>query len=291
MLNKNMPEEKRMEKVIDKAKILIEALPYINAFKGKTFVIKYGGSAMTDERLKHQVLRDVSLLKSVGIKPVIVHGGGKEITALLDSVGKETRFVDGIRATTVEEIDYVEMMLSGKINKSVVSNLIKNQCEAVGISGRDGNLLEITPLKDDEPAFERVGVVKKVNVKIIDTLLESGFVPVISPIGVDSEGNAYNVNADEAAAAIAGALNAEKLIMLTDVDGVLNEGKLISKLTKAEAITLIDEGVISGGMIPKVECCMKSGANNAHILNGTLDHAILLEIFTTSGVGTVILQS
>jgi len=280
-----------MEKVIDKAKILIEALPYINAFKGKTFVIKYGGSAMTDERLKHQVLRDVSLLKSVGIKPVIVHGGGKEITALLDSVGKETRFVDGIRATTVEEIDYVEMMLSGKINKSVVSNLIKNQCEAVGISGRDGNLLEITPLKDDEPAFERVGVVKKVNVKIIDTLLESGFVPVISPIGVDSEGNAYNVNADEAAAAIAGALNAEKLIMLTDVDGVLNEGKLISKLTKAEAITLIDEGVISGGMIPKVECCMKSGANNAHILNGTLDHAILLEIFTTSGVGTVILQS
>jgi acetylglutamate kinase len=136
-----------------------------------------------------------------------------------------------------------------------------------------------------------VGVVKKVNVKIIDTLLESGFVPVISPIGVDSEGNAYNVNADEAAAAIAGALNAEKLIMLTDVDGVLNEGKLISKLTKAEAITLIDEGVISGGMIPKVECCMKSGANNAHILNGTLDHAILLEIFTTSGVGTVILQS
>ena len=280
-----------MEKVIDKAKILIEALPYINAFKGKTFVIKYGGSAMTDERLKHQVLRDVSLLKSVGIKLVIVHGGGKEITALLDSVGKETRFVDGIRATTVDEIDYVEMMLSGKINKSVVSNLIQNQCDAVGISGRDGNLLEISPLKEDEPAFERVGEVSKVNVKIIDTLLESGFVPVISPIGVDREGNAYNVNADEAAAAIAGALNAEKLIMLTDVDGVLNEGKLMSKLTKAEAITLMDEGVISGGMIPKVECCMKSGANNAHILNGTLDHAILLEIFTTSGVGTVILQS
>jgi len=280
-----------MEKVIDKAKILIEALPYINAFKGKIFVIKYGGSAMTDERLKHQVLRDVSLLKSVGIKPVIVHGGGKEITALLDSVGKETRFVDGIRATTTEEIDYVEMMLSGKINKSVVSNLIQNQCDAVGISGRDGNLLEIKPLKEEEPAFERVGVVKNVNVKIINTLLESGFVPVISPIGVDGEGNAYNVNADEAAAAIASALNAEKLIMLTDVDGVLNNGELISTLTKAEAIALIDEEVIVGGMIPKVVCCMKSGAHNAHILNGTLDHAILLEIFTTSGVGTVILQS
>jgi len=286
-----MSEEIRMEKVIDKAKILIEALPYINAFKGKIFVIKYGGSAMTDERLKHQVLRDVSLLKSVGIKPVIVHGGGKEITALLDSVGKETRFVDGIRATTTEEIDYVEMMLSGKINKSVVSNLIQNQCDAVGISGRDGNLLEIKPLKEEEPAFERVGVVKNVNVKIINTLLESGFVPVISPIGVDGEGNAYNVNADEAAAAIASALNAEKLIMLTDVDGVLNNGELISTLTKAEAIALIDEEVIVGGMIPKVVCCMKSGAHNAHILNGTLDHAILLEIFTTSGVGTVILQS
>lgn len=279
-----------MDKYIDKAKILIEALPYINSFKGKIFVIKYGGSAMTDERLKHQVLRDVSLLKSVGIRPVVVHGGGKEITALLDEVGKETKFVDGIRATTKEDIDYVEMMLSGKINKSVVSLLMQNECEAVGISGRDGGLLKIQPFDPKEPAFERVGLVQKVNVKIIETLLEAQFVPVISPIGVDEDGNAYNVNADEAAAAVAGALNAEKLIMLTDVDGVLNKGELISQLTTEQAENYIKDGIISGGMIPKIECCIKSNVVNTHILNGTLDHAILLEIFTEKGVGTKIFK-
>ena len=280
----------KMEKYIDKAKILIEALPYINAFKGKIFVIKYGGSAMTDERLKHQVLRDVSLLKSVGIKPVIVHGGGKEITALLSEVGIESKFVDGIRATTEVEIDYVEMMLSGKINKSIVSLLMQNECEAVGISGRDGGLLKIAPFDPMEPAFKRVGLVSEVNSKIIETLLEAQFVPVISPIGVDAEGNAYNINADEAAAAVAGALKAEKLIMLTDVDGVLNKGELISTITTKQAEDYIAEGIITGGMIPKIECCIKSDVASTHILNGTLDHAILLEIFTQRGVGTVILK-
>ncbi|MDK2867223.1 MAG: acetylglutamate kinase [Clostridiales bacterium] len=279
-----------MDKVIDKAKILIEALPYINAFKGKIFVIKYGGSAMTDERLKSQVLRDVSLLKSVGIRPVIVHGGGKEITALLKEVGKSSHFVDGIRATTAEEIDYVEMMLSGKINKSVVATLMQNECDAVGISGRDGGLLKTVPFEESQPAFERVGLVTEVNVKIIETLLEAQFVPVISPIGADAEGNAFNVNADEAAAAVAGALKAEKLIMLTDVDGVLNGKELISEITMKQAETLIADGVITGGMIPKIECCIKSDVENVHILNGTLDHAILLEIFTQRGVGTKIFK-
>jgi acetylglutamate kinase len=277
-----------MDKVIDKAKILIEALPYINAFKGKIFVIKYGGSAMTDERLKCQVLRDVSLLKSVGIRPVIVHGGGKEITALLKEVGKPSHFVDGIRATTAEEIDYVEMMLSGKINKSVVAMLMQNECDAVGISGRDGGLLKTVPFDPSQPAFERVGLVTEVNVKLIETLLDAQFVPVISPIGVDEAGNATNVNADEAAAAVAGALKAEKLIMLTDVDGVLNGSELISEITMAQAETFIADGVITGGMIPKIECCIKSDVENVHILNGTLDHAILLEIFTQRGVGTKI---
>ncbi|WP_246542838.1 acetylglutamate kinase [Fusibacter paucivorans] len=279
-----------MDKVIDKAKILIEALPYINAFKGKIFVIKYGGSAMTDERLKSQVLRDVSLLKSVGIRPVIVHGGGKEITALLKEVGKPSHFVDGIRATTAEEIEYVEMMLSGKINKSVVATLMQNECEAVGISGRDGGLLKTVPFDASQPAFERVGLVTEVNAKVIETLLEAQFVPVISPIGADAEGNAFNVNADEAAAAVAGALKAEKLIMLTDVDGVLNGKALISEITMKQAETLIAEGVITGGMIPKIECCIKSDVENVHILNGTLDHAILLEIFTQRGVGTKIFK-
>jgi len=276
---------------INKATTLIEALPYIHEFKNKIFVIKYGGSAMTDEFLKVQVLRDVALLKTVGILPVVVHGGGKDISSLLTEVGKSSQFVNGMRATTISEIDYVEMMLSGKINKQIVGTLNSNHCEAVGISGRDAKLLLAEPISSDYESFERVGKVSKVNPSLIKTLLAEGFIPVISPIGTDEDGNAFNINADEAAAEIASALMAEKLIVLTDVDGVMNEGKLMSEITAKEARNMIESGVISGGMIPKISCCLNNDVANVHILNGTIEHAILLEIFTDHGVGTKIIKT
>ena len=279
-----------MEKIIDKARILIEALPYIHEFKGKIFVIKYGGSAMKDPVLRQNVMMDISLLSSVGILPVVVHGGGNDITKLLDEVGQNSTFLNGIRLTNDQNVDYVEMMLSGKINKQIVSDLNFNHGHAVGISGRDGGLIEADCLDITNFAMDRVGKIKKIETGVLLTLLNAGYIPVVSPIGTDSKGNALNINADEVAGEIASALNAEKLIYLTDVDGVMEDQKLVSEINAQEAQTLIDKGVIYGGMIPKVEYCIKSNVANVHILNGTLEHSILLEIFTQEGIGTKVVK-
>ena len=279
-----------MEKIIDKARILIEALPYIHEFKGKIFVIKYGGSAMKDPVLRQNVMMDISLLSSVGILPVVVHGGGNDITKLLDEVGQNSTFLNGIRLTNDQNVDYVEMMLSGKINKQIVSDLNFNHGHAVGISGRDGGLIEADCLDITNFAMDRVGKIKKIETGLLLTLLNAGYIPVVSPIGTDSKGNALNINADEVAGEIASALNAEKLIYLTDVDGVMEDQKLVSEINAQEAQTLIDKGVIYGGMIPQVEYCIKSNVANVHILNGTLEHSILLEIFTQEGIGTKVVK-
>lgn len=282
-------EEQIMNKAIDKASILVEALPYIQAFKDKIFVIKYGGSAMEDETLKNQVLTEIALLKSVGILPVIIHGGGKDISKILKEVDKPSTFVDGIRKTTDSEMGYVEMTLSGKLNKEITGILNQTGCSAVGISGRDANCIKAKMLYPDNPDFSRVGCVKSVDVKLIHSLIASDFVPVISPVGMGENGTAMNINADEVASAVASALNAEKLILITDVDGVLNEGKLITQLTGFEAQELIQKGIITGGMIPKIQSSLNSHISNVHILNGTTPRALLLEIFTHEGIGTKII--
>ncbi|GAU78306.1 acetylglutamate kinase [Fusibacter sp. 3D3] len=280
-----------MEKIIDKARILIEALPYIHEFKGKIFVIKYGGSAMKDPVLRQNVIMDICLLASVGILPVIVHGGGNDITKLLDEVGQETAFQDGIRLTNDQNVDYVEMMLSGKINKQIVADINVSHGHAVGISGRDGGLVKAELYDAGNTAMDRVGKICCIETALIETLLGAGYIPVISPIGADSKGQALNINADEVAGEIANALCAEKLIYLTDVDGVCENGKLISQINAQEASELIENGVISGGMIPKVSYCIKSNVENVHILNGTLEHSILLEIFTQEGIGTKVVKA
>lgn len=280
-----------MEKIIDKARILIEALPYIHEFKGKIFVIKYGGSAMKDPVLRKNVIMDICLLASVGILPVIVHGGGNDITKLLDEVGQETTFLNGIRLTNDQNIDYVEMMLSGKINKQIVADINFSHGHAVGISGRDGGLVKAELLDANNSAMDRVGKICGIEATLVETLLDAGYIPVISPIGTDSSGQALNINADEVAGEIANALCAEKLIYLTDVDGVFENDKLISQINAKEAEKLIEKGVISGGMIPKVAYCIKSTVDNVHILNGTLEHSILLEIFTQEGIGTKVVKA
>ena len=280
-----------MEKIIDKARILIEALPYIHEFKGKIFVIKYGGSAMKDPVLRQNVIMDICLLASVGILPVIVHGGGNDITKLLDEVGQETKFHNGIRLTNDHNVDYVEMMLSGKINKQIVADINLSHGHAVGISGRDGGLVKAELLDKDNSDMDRVGKIVSIETDLIGTLLGAGYIPVISPIGTSSNGQSLNINADEVAGEIASALCAEKLIYLTDVDGVFDGDELVSQINAKEAATLIETGVISGGMIPKVEFCIKSNVDNVHILNGTLEHSILLEIFTQEGIGTNIVKA
>lgn len=280
-----------MEKIIDKARILIEALPYIHEFKGKIFVIKYGGSAMKDPVLRQNVIMDICLLASVGILPVIVHGGGNDITKLLDEVGQETKFLNGIRLTNDQNVDYVEMMLSGKINKQIVADINFSHGQAVGISGRDGGLVKAELLDANNSAMDRVGKIVSIETALVETLLNAGYIPVISPIGTNSNGQALNINADEVAGEIANALCAEKLIYLTDVDGVFENDQLISQINAQEASDLIEKGVISGGMIPKVAYCIKSNVDNVHILNGTLEHSILLEIFTQEGIGTKVVKA
>ncbi|MBF4695241.1 acetylglutamate kinase [Fusibacter ferrireducens] len=280
-----------MEKYIDKARILIEALPYIHEFKGKIFVIKYGGSAMKDPLLRQNVIMDICLLASVGILPVIVHGGGNDITKLLDEVGQETTFHNGIRLTNDDNVDYVEMMLSGKINKQIVADINFSHGLAVGISGRDGCLVKAELFDAENASMDRVGKICSIETALIETLLNAGYIPVISPIGTDSNGKALNINADEVAGEIANALCAEKLIYLTDVDGVFENDKLISQINAKEASDLIEKGVISGGMIPKVSYCIQSNVDNVHILNGTLEHSILLEIFTQEGIGTKVIKA
>ena len=290
-----------MQQAINKANILMEALPYIKTFKNKTFVIKFGGNAMVDPALSHSFALDIILLNYVGIRPVIVHGGGPQIGEFMDRLGMETKFVDGLRVTDKNTIEIVEMVLVGKINKEIVGHINQNGGKAVGLSGKDGNLLmaEKIWLKDKNDPLKKVdigmvGEVKSVNPNVINTLDTAQFIPVIAPLGAGEDGETYNINADTAAGEIASALKAEKLILLTDVEGVKDKNdNLLSTLTEQETEKSIETGAISGGMIPKVNCCCKAldkGVSKAHIIDGRVEHAVLLEIFTDVGIGTQIVK-
>ena len=284
------------------APILIEALPYIRHFHGKTIVIKYGGNAMVDEVLKKSFARDIVLMKLVGINPVIVHGGGPQISKLLEQIGKESEFIDGMRVTDRETMDIVEMVLGGLVNKEIV-NLINSQGgKAVGLSGKDGGMIQaekLTIKKDDPEArvpeiidIGHVGRVKYIDPGLVRTLDTKNFIPVVAPIGVGEDGHTYNINADSVAGALAATLQAEKLILLTNTPGVLNQHEeLVTGLSADEINDLISKGVIKGGMLPKVGCALEAlagGVNTAQIIDGRIEHAVLLEIFTDSGVGTLI---
>ncbi len=290
-----------MQKAITKANTLMEALPYIRTFHNKTFVIKFGGNAMIDSSLSHSFALDVILLSYVGIRPVIVHGGGPQIGELMERLGKESEFINGLRVTDQETIDIVEMVLVGKINKEIVSHINANGGKAVGLSGKDGGLItaEKLYLNDKNDASKKidigmVGEIRSINPRVINTLDTHQFIPIIAPLGAGEDGETFNINADTAAGEIAAALNAEKLILLTDVEGVKNSrDKLCSTLTEPAAEQMIDTGEISGGMIPKVNCCCKAlqnGVSKAHIIDGRIEHAVLLEIFTDGGIGTQIVH-
>ena len=283
-----------MKKYIQRAKVLVEALPYIKKFNGDIVVIKYGGSAMVDESIKMSVIQDIVLMKLVGLKPVIVHGGGKEISGMLSKIGKESKFINGLRVTDEETVQVAEMVLSGKVNKDIVQLIENHDIGAVGISGKDGKTLKVTKKEVEDYDVGYVGEITKVNTGLIETLLENEYIPVIAPIGTDDNGDTYNINADYAASSIAGALKAEKLIFLTDVEGILRDvndsNSLISQIDVKEVPEYIEQGVISGGMIPKAECCASGiykGVKSVHILDGRVEHSLLLEIFTKSGVGTM----
>ena len=279
-----------MKTPTDKAAVLVEALPYIRRFFDKTIVIKYGGSAMSDPELRASFAVDVVLLKYIGLRPVIVHGGGPQIGATLARLGRESTFVDGLRVTDDETMEVVEMVLGGKLNREIVALVQQAGGRAMGLTGSDGGMLRVERLR--EPDLGRVGSVVLVEPAAIRAATDAGFVPVIAPIGVDAQGVTHNVNADEAAGAIAIALRAEKLILLTDVEGVKDAGgRLIRQLGAPEARKSIAEGTIRGGMIPKVECCLAAlagGVASTHVIDGRMLHAILLEIFTDGGVGTLI---
>jgi acetylglutamate kinase len=297
---------KTVEECIEKAKVLIEALPYMQEFRNKTVVIKYGGHAMVDENLQRQFALDVILLKQIGINPVIVHGGGPQINQLLDRLGITPSYVQGMRVTDGETMDVVEMVLVGRVNKQIVGLI--NHCggKAVGLSGRDGDLVCAKKMKvrgkkksetmDEAPPelidVGRVGQVTKINTGVLESLSSHDFIPVIAPVGVGEDGQAFNINADLVAGAIAGALAAEKLILLTDVAGVKDKnGELISSLPQAQVEALIEDGTIVGGMIPKVRCCeeaLRRGVAKTYIVDGRVEHSILLEMFTREGVGTEI---
>lgn len=286
-----------MSRMILRAEVLLEALPYLQVFQGKTLVIKYGGAAMEKADLKEQFARDVLLLRLIGIRPVIVHGGGPQIGALMKRLGKEPEFVGGMRVTDAETVEIVEMVLMGKINKEIVALINVHGGRAVGLSGKDGNLLRarkrLHRLPDGTAVdIGFVGEVETVNSEVIRLLEENGLIPVIAPIGVGAQGETYNINADLVAGDVASALRAEKLIHLTDVQGIKGEdGTLISRLTKREAERLIKSNVIDGGMLPKVESALKAiegGAAKAHIIDGRVPHAVLLEVFTHEGIGTEI---
>jgi acetylglutamate kinase len=283
-----------MKDVLEKANVLIEALPYIRAFNGNTVVIKYGGSAMLDPEINKTIVQDMVLLKLVGLKPVIVHGGGPEINSMLKRLDIKSEFINGLRVTTKETMEVVEMVLAGKVNKQIVEMISGQGGSAVGLTGKDGKIIHAKKIVKDGADLGFVGEIEKVNTSLIHTLIDNGFIPVIAPIGSDSEGNTYNINADYAAVAIAAALKAEKLVFLTDVEGVLKDKEdastLISYLNDEEARGYIESGVIAGGMIPKVECCMEAiekGVSMVHILDGRQGHALVLEIYTHSGIGTM----
>ena len=284
------------QKYLDKAEILIEALPYIQRFSGKIIVIKYGGSAMLDDELKMKVIKDAVLLKLVGFKPVIVHGGGKEINRWVDKVGMEHEFIDGFRVTDGDTMELVEMVLS-KVNKDLVAKVQSLGVNAAGISGKDGGLIKVKKKMPEGKDIGFVGDIVSVDTKLVEDLIEKDFLPVIFPLGMDDEFNTYNVNADEAAAAIATGLHAEKLVYLSDVEGVREDTddpeSVLSELFVHEAEELIEKGVISGGMLPKIQNCidaLKGGITRIHIMDGRIPHSLLLEIFTNKGIGTAILS-
>ena len=288
--------DQKMQEVLKKAEVLIEALPYIQKFNRKIIVVKYGGSAMSNEELKRTVIKDGTLLKLGGFKPMIVHGGGKEISRWVGKVGKEAQFVNGLRVTDEETMEIAEMVL-GKVNKSLVTMVQEIGVKAVGISGKDGGLLTVDKKYADGQDIGFVGDIREVNPKVLYDLLEKDFLPIVAPIGLDEEFRTYNINADDAACAIAKAVGADKLVFLTDIEGLYRDindkSSFISRLTASEAEELIREGVIGGGMLPKLNNCtaaIRNGVNRVHILDGRIPHCLLLEIFTNSGVGTAIIR-
>ena len=288
--------DNNMQKYLDKAEVLIEALPYIQRFNRKVIVVKYGGSAMVDETLKERVIQDVTLLKLVGFKPIIVHGGGKEISRWVGKVGMEPHFVNGLRVTDAATMELAEMVL-GKVNKSLVQLVESLGVRAIGISGKDGKLLTVEKKYADGEDIGFVGDIKKVNGDILYDLLEKDFLPIVCPVGLDDEYQTYNINADDAACAIARAMKAEKLAFLTDIEGVYKDPDdpetLISELRVSEAEELMEQGYIGGGMLPKLQNCIdaiENGVSRVHILDGRIPHCLLLEIFTNKGIGTAILN-
>ncbi len=288
--------DQKLEKYLSKAEVLIEALPYIQRFNRKVIVVKYGGSAMVDEELKRRVIQDVTLLKLVGFKPIIVHGGGKEISSMVSRLGMEPKFVNGLRVTDEPTMEIAEMVL-GKVNKSLVQLVESLGVRAIGISGKDGALLKVNKKYSNGEDIGFVGDVKEVNAQILWDLLEKDFLPIVCPIGMDDDYNTYNINADDAACAIAQAMQAEKLAFLTDIEGVYKDPKdpetLIPVLPISEAEQLMSEGYIGGGMLPKIQNCIdavNSGVSKVHILDGRIPHCLLLEIFTNKGIGTAILK-
>ena len=289
----------------DKASVLVEALPYIQEFYGKTIVIKYGGNAMINEDLKQKVIQDIALMKYVGMRPVVVHGGGPDITSFLKRVGKETEFISGLRVTDEETVQIAEMVLVGKINSEIVSLLNTVGTKAVGLSGKDANLIQAHKKlatvhengKVSQVDIGFVGEVETINAELLNDLLDQGYIPVIAPIGIGEKHESYNINADYVAAEVAGALHAEKLLLLTDIEGIYKDyhdkSSFISTLTRAQAKELIADGSIAGGMIPKVEACLcalDAGAGKTHIIDGRLDHSLILEVFTPQGIGTQVIK-
>jgi acetylglutamate kinase len=281
-----------MDDLIAKAEILVEALPYIRRFQNKTVVIKYGGHAMTEPALRASFARDVVLLETIGVRPVVVHGGGPQIARILERMGKQSTFVSGLRVTDDETMEVVEMVLGGRVNPEIVELVSRAGGRAIGLTGGDAGMLRVRRKQLGGRDLGRVGEVVAVDPGPIRSVAEAGYVPVVAPIGVDDAGVTHNVNADEAAGAIARALRAEKLILLTDVEGVRDAGgSLISRLNREEVAKLVEEGTIQEGMIPKVECCVAAlagGVERAHVIDGRILHAVLLEIFTDGGVGTLI---
>lgn len=287
-------EQKEMDQVMQKASVLIEALPYIQKFNRKIIVVKYGGSAMSNEELQRNVIQDVTLLKLVGFKPIIVHGGGKAISKWVGKVGKEAKFVNGLRVTDEETMEIAEMVL-GRVNKNLVTMVEELGVKAVGISGKDGGLLKVNKKYADGQDIGYVGEINKVDPKVLYDLLEKDFLPIVAPVGLDDDFNTYNINADDAACAVARAVGADKLVFLTDIEGLYKDSNdkssFISRLSAGQAEELINSGVIGGGMLPKLNNCtaaIRNGVNRVHILDGRVPHCLLLEIFTNEGVGTAI---
>ena len=291
-----MEINKNVDEIMTKANTLIEALPYIRRFNGATIIVKYGGSAMLDAQLKMNVIKDVALLKLVGMRPIIVHGGGKEISKWVKLSGKEPEFYNGLRVTDKETMNIAEMVLN-KVNKELVGLMQKMGVNAVGLCGKDGNMIRVNKKMPDGKDIGFVGEVASVNTDLLNTLMDNDFIPVIAPIGLDDEFNAYNINADDAACGVAKAMDAEKLVFLTDIEGVFidpaNKKTLISEMDIKTAKEFIENGVVGGGMLPKLNNCIdaiEEGVNRVHILDGRIPHSLLLEIFTNKGIGTAILR-